>query len=200
MALTHPSLEGLENYQRLEFLGDRVLGLVASEWMYQDFPGEREGFLSRRFIDLVRKETLAEVAQNLKIEDYIKTSPTVVGQGGKSNPAILSDVIEAIIGAMYLDGGLGVPTKFIKTHWAEFLSREVVAKDPKSALQEWAQGRGLPLPVYEITERSGPDHELVFTLKVTINNKGDAEASGTSKRVAEAEAAAILLNNLTRGK
>lgn len=195
IALTHPSLEGEENYQRLEFLGDRVLGLVCARWMYEEYPFEREGDLSRRFIDLVRKETLAEVAENIKIGPEIRTSKTV-GQDGKSNPAILSDVMEALIGALYLDGGLEVASAFIKKHWSEFLTRDAVAKDPKSALQEWAQGRGLPLPLYEVVERSGPDHQPQFTVKVSIKNGGQKIAVGPSKRLAETEAAELLLTEL----
>ncbi|MGY8986000.1 MAG: ribonuclease III [Sphingomonadales bacterium] len=198
VALTHPSLEGFESYQRLEFLGDRVLGLLVSAWIYEKYPLEKEGALSRRFIELVRKETLAEVAQNLKIERYIKISKTVVGQDGRGNPTILSDVVESLIGAMYLDGGLEALGVFIRTHWAEFLTRDVIPKDPKSALQEWAQGRGFPLPQYEITDRSGLDHQPIFTLKVSIKNQGEAIATGNSKRVAETEAAEHLLNQLNQ--
>jgi ribonuclease-3 len=199
-ALTHPSLEGEDNYQRLEFLGDRVLGMVIGALLYQKYPGDREGNLSRRQTALVRKETLAEVARNLKLGRYIRMTETTVRGGGRTNPSILSDVIEALIGALYLEAGAAVAEAFIKKNWGPYLSADVVKKDSKTDLQEWAQGRGLALPEYEEIKKTGPDHAPKFVVEVTVDGAGSAQAEGASKQAAEILAARDLLNKMTAKK
>ncbi len=199
-ALTHPSLEGETNYQRLEFLGDKVLGMVIGALLYDTYPRDREGNLSRRQTALVRKETLAEVAQNLKLGRYIRMTETTARGGGRTNPSILSDVIEALIGALYLEAGAGVAEAFIKKNWDPYLSADVVKKDSKTALQEWAQGRGLALPEYEEIKKTGPDHAPKFVVEVTVEGAGSAQAEGASKQAAEILAARDLLNKMTAKK
>ncbi|GHF29656.1 ribonuclease 3 [Kordiimonas sediminis] len=201
-ALSHPSLSGRENYQRLEFLGDRVLGLVISTWLFEKFPAEAEGQLNRRFIALVRKETLAEVARELGLVDVIKMTPGARKEGAHTKDAVQADVCEAVIGAMYLDGGLEVARAFIKKHWESRVGEEeATAKDFKTRLQEFAQGRGLALPTYKQTGRKGPDHSPIFTISVTVEGHGEAEGQGTSKRIAEQAAADMLLQKLaTKGQ
>ena len=199
-ALTHPSIESRVNYQRLEFLGDRVLGVVIGNLVYKTYPQDREGQLSRRQAALVRKETLAQVARDLGVGRYIRMTDTALRTGGRDNPSILADVIEALIGALYLDAGLTVTGAFIEAAWAKYLNREGVAKDPKSALQEWAQGRGRPLPAYTGVGREGPDHAPRFIVEVTVEGLGSARAEGASKQEAETLAAEILIRQLTSKK
>lgn len=192
-ALTHPSLSGSYNYQRLEFLGDRVLGLSVSTRLLAEFPKEQEGSLNRRFASLVRKETLAEMARKLDIAKHIKLTPGAETEGTRSKEAVQADVCEAVIGAIYLDGGFDVADAFIKKHWAGLTGEEDGAiKDSKTMLQEWCQARAMPLPTYKVTGRDGPDHSPVFTIEVTVDGKGGAQASGTSKRIAEQSAAKEL--------
>lgn len=192
-ALTHPSLEGEAHYQRLEFLGDRVLGMVIAGRLYEKFKGETEGRLSRRLAALVRKETLGQIALKLDLGPLIRMTPTVERGGGRKNPSILSDVLEALIGALYLDGGYGAALVFVEKVWAENLEGKTAGKDPKTGLQEWAQSRGLPLPEYEILEQSGPDHSPSFKIGVSVEGLGSASAKGNSKRQAQTRAAEKLL-------
>lgn len=198
-ALTHPSLEGETNYQRLEFLGDRVLGLVIGRLLFETFPGEREGQLSRRQAQLVRRETLAGIAKELGLPRYIRMTAITERGGGRESRAILSDVLEALIGVMFLEGGLEAADQFIRKHWAGRLKVPEAAKDPKSALQEWAQGRGLTLPAYSLASRAGPDHAPRFTVTVSVEGRGEVSAEGTSKQEAEVKAAKKLLAALKRG-
>lgn len=199
-ALTHPSIESKVNYQRLEFLGDRVLGVVIGNLLYKTYPKDREGQLSRRLAALVRKETLAQVARDLGVGRYIRMTDTALRTGGRDNPSILADVVEALIGALYLDAGLTVTGAFIEASWGKYLNRETVAKDPKSALQEWAQGRGRPLPSYTGVGRGGPDHAPRFIVEVTVEGLGSARAEGSSKQEAETLAAEILFGQLKSKK
>ena len=202
-ALTHPSVDpqarGLarHGYQRLEFLGDRVLGLLIAEWLLERHGGEPEGALSRRSSALVREETLAEVAQTIGLGDHVRLSVGERDQGGRDKHAILADVAEAVIGAIYLDGGLDAARSFVRRRWADPMARDPVPpKDAKTALQEWAQGRGLPLPDYRVVDRSGADHAPQFTVEVTVTGAGQAEGRAGSKRLAERKAAAALLTSL----
>ncbi len=199
-ALTHPSLEGEANYQRLEFLGDKVLGMVIGALLYDTYPRDREGNLSRRQTALVRKETLAEVARNIKLGPHIRMTETTARGGGRTNPSILSDVIEALIGALYLEAGAGVAEAFIKKNWGPYLSADVVKKDSKTALQEWAQGRRLPLPEYAEIKKTGPDHAPKFVVEVTVDGAGSSQAAGASKQAAEILAAEDLLKKMTTKK
>lgn len=196
-AMIHRSASGSRGvtYERLEFLGDRVLGLLVAEMLYLRFPGEDEGALARRHAALVRREALARVALDVGLGPYIVMSRGEEEAGGRNNPAILADVCEALLGALYLDGGLDAARRFIETHWPSMMEEEALAppKDAKTALQEWAQSRGLPLPVYETVGHEGPDHSPVFTVRVRVEGLPAAEASGTSKRAAAQAAARVLL-------
>lgn len=193
-ALTHPSLSGSHNYQRLEFLGDRVLGLSVATLLLEAFPGEAEGKLNRRFTALVRKETLAEMSRKLGLVDALKLTPGAETEGTRTKEAVQADVTEAVIGAMYLDGGYDIADAFIREHWSPLMSvGPNVHKDNKTQLQEWCQARSLPLPYYKMVDRSGPDHSPVFTIEVIVENKGSAKAQGNAKRQAEQAAAAELL-------
>lgn len=196
-ALTHPSLDGSPHYQRLEFLGDRVVGLVIAEALYELFPDEREGSLSRRLTYLVRRETLGEIALEVGLAPHIHMTESAEAAGGRENLALLSDVLEAVIAALYQEGGYSLARDFIHRHWQSRLTAsDVTLKDAKSALQEWAQGRGLKTPSYKVTHRSGPDHHPTFRISVEVPGFGKAEAEGLAKRDAEQEAARILLDRL----
>lgn len=200
-ALTHPSLSGTYNYQRLEFLGDRVLGLAVSTLLLKEYPKEAEGHLNRRFTSLVRKETLAEMAQQLDIVKYIKLTPGAEAEGTREKEAVQADVCEAIIGAMYLDAGYETVEEFICKHWSQLLDGEHnVVKDSKTLLQEWCQARGTELPKYEVVDRSGPDHQPVFIIEAIVKGQGSAKAQGNAKRVAEQAAAAALFRTLSGEK
>lgn len=202
-ALTHPgcaeSRNGVAyNYQRLEFLGDAVLGLVVAEMVYSLYPQENEGSLAKRHAALVRSESLAQIARSLALGEFMKVTSGAGAKGERENNSNLEDVCEALIGAMYLDGGLDAARAFIERHWAP-LARNVQAapKDAKTTLQEWAQGRGLPLPVYTVLSTTGPAHAPQFTVEVRLEVGGEtATAEASNKRQAEQLAAAELLNKL----
>ena len=195
-ALTHGSHSG-ETYERLEFLGDRVLGLVVATWLYERFPSEPEGKMSRRYNALVERETCAEVGHALDLPRYIR-----LGRQARENQANLSenvvgDVVEAILGAIYLDGGLELADRFIRTNWAPFLDIQKRAPvHPKSALQERAAARNLGVPLYELVGRFGAHHAPRFKVKVSLGRHGEAEAEGASKQEAETAAAAALLDKM----
>lgn len=198
-ALTHPSLAGEASYQRLEFLGDRVLGLVIATWIFHDYCDEDEGRLNRRFSSLVRGETLAEMALSLTLDKHIRMTAAAQGENTHKKPAVLADICEALIGAMYSDGGLKVAEKFIHTHWADLMSDGPShSKDAKTLLQEWTQKRSLSLPRYMEITRSGPAHQPMFTIEVSVEDYGSAQASGTSKQQAQQEAAKLLLTELEK--
>lgn len=206
-ALTHSSMSGMDRrtkvrvYERLEFLGDRVLGLVVAEWLLDRFPDEPEGSLARRHTALVRAETLSAVARRIDLGRYMRLAPSEQDARGKVNPGLLADACEAVIGAMFQDGGLEPPRRFIRSAWADAVeSAASPPQDPKTALQEWAMGRSLGLPVYETVSRSGPDHAPVFEVRVTVKGKAPATARGASKRIAEKQAAEELLRQIEAGK
>jgi ribonuclease-3 len=195
-ALTHGSVMGTRggDYQRLEFLGDRVLSLVVAELLYRTFPKENEGKLARRFVALVRREALAEVAAKIGLGDHLILSPGEADSGGRKNPSLLADVCEAVIAALYLDGGLAAAAAFINRHWKALMAREETPPmDAKTSLQEWLQGRGLPLPVYRIVGRTGPDHAPEFTIEVAAGAARPVTGLGLSRRAAEQQAAAAAL-------
>ncbi len=178
-------------------MGDRVLGLVVARWLYDRFPNEQEGQLNRRFTALVRQETLADIAASTGLSEYILLESGAEQEGTRSTPAVLADICEAVIGSLYLDGGLEVAETFIKKNWAQPLQAgPEVYRDAKTALQEWAQGKGLPLPRYWTISRTGPDHNPEFEIAVRVDGAGEASARGASKRAAEQGAAARLLQNL----
>ena len=199
-ALTHPSLAGEPNYQRLEFLGDRIIGMVAADMVFRAFPKEREGKLSRRFAALVRRETLAQVARDIDLAEYIRMTETTARAGGRVNSSILSDVVEALIGALFLDAGLNGASRFIEASWAKFLEHGTAPKDPKSALQEWAQGRGRPLPEYQVLKSEGPDHTPRFTVSVSVEGAGSMTSTGSSKQEAGVKAAEALFKQIQKAK
>ena len=199
-AITHPSLEGKDNFQRLEFLGDRVLGFVIAGAVYRTFRGDDEGRLSRRQAHLVRKETIARIAKDLGLEGHVRMTDTARRAGMRAQQSISADALEAIIGALYLDGGLRVAETFIKRYWKTALELPAIAKDPKSALQEWAQARAKPLPEYTIKSRKGPDHAPRFVIKVSVEGAGMAEAEGASKQETETLAASALLKKIGKSR
>jgi ribonuclease-3 len=198
-ALSHISaLKGSRNragsYQRLEFLGDHVLGLVISDMLFRAFPKADEGELSRRLADLVRKETCAEIARAIDLGAAIRLGSSEVNAGGRKRPAILADVCEALIGAVYLDGGYAAAEAMVGRLWeARMRTTAQPLRDPKTVLQEWAQARGLPTPAYREVARSGPDHNPEFRVAVQLPQLAPAEGSGRSKRAAEQAAAAAMM-------
>ncbi|MGE0253826.1 MAG: ribonuclease III [Alphaproteobacteria bacterium] len=195
-ALAHASAGSGRDYQRLEFLGDRVLGLVIAEHLLERFPTASEGDLTPRLVALVRQETLAEIGAALGLGAHILTSPGEAGAGVRASPAILADIVEAIIAALYLDGGLAAARAFILRHWAALVDTALPPRDAKTALQEWAQARRLPLPSYRVAGRTGPDHAPEFTVEASVRGQPPATAAGPSKREAEQRAASLLLATL----
>ena len=199
-ALTHISgVSGANarsaSYQRLEFLGDRVLGIAVSAMLYAEFPNATEGELSRRLADLVRRESCAEVAAAWDIGPYMRLGPGEALSGGRGRQAILGDVCEAIIGAVFLDGGYEAASALVRRAWeSRMLAPGRSLQDPKTALQEWAQAQGKPTPVYSETERSGPAHAPRFTITVAVEGLLPADGSGSSKRLAEQAAAAAFMH------
>ncbi len=205
-AFTHSSAFGAAagrrrgvSYERLEFLGDRVLGLIVAEMLYQAFPEESEGALARRLAELARKESIAGVAESLDLGRHLVISRGEEESGGRRNPSLLADACEAVIGAMYLDGGLAPAKAFVERHWRPLLAHDVrPPKDAKTALQEWAQGSGLPLPAYRIRSSEGPPHDPVFEGEVAVEGRPPAVGSGRSRRAADQAAAAALLDAVRR--
>ena len=201
-ALTHssaarPGRRAPRSYERLEFLGDRVLGLMIADLLMRRFPEEGEGALSRRHAALVRKETLAEIAAGLSLGEWLVVGRSEEDAGGRANPATLADALEALIGALHLDGGFDVAAGFIERHWRECLDAMVEPpRDAKTTLQEWAQGRGLPLPDYRVVASSGPAHAPSFEVEVALPGLPPVRAAGRSKRAAERSAAERLLTRL----
>jgi ribonuclease-3 len=204
-ALTHVSSVKsgdmrLQSYQRLEFLGDRVLGLVIAELLSEAFPAADEGELARRMADLVRKETCAEVATDWNTGPNIRLGAGEAQSGGRKRLTILADVCEAVIGAVFLDGGYPAAQAVIANAWKERLTQEHGGRrDPKTLLQELAQARRLGTPTYREVSRSGPAHRMHFFMAVEVEALGSAEGEGTSKREAEQAAARALLDRLQAG-
>jgi ribonuclease-3 len=197
-SLTHASFSGpMASYERLEFLGDRVLGLLLAHYFYEHCPDDNEGALSLRLHSEARTATLAIVARKLNIEDFLQTQP---GINFAKNDNVLADIIESLLAAIYLDSGLNDAAAFLKAHWplatTTPASRE---KDAKSQLQEWALGQGLGLPVYRRLAKSGPDHAPEMTYEVSVANSGSKSATGSSRKIAEQKAAAALLAYLQAG-
>jgi ribonuclease-3 len=197
-ALTHISaLAGKSrggSYQRLEFLGDHVLGLVVSEMLFQAFPKADEGELSRRLADLVRRETCAEIARAIDVGAVIKLGVSESNSGARRRTAILADVSESLVGAVFIDGGYAAARDVVDRLWGERMRRpQKPLRDPKTLLQEWAQARGLPTPSYREVERTGPHHSPEFRVEVLLPAIDPAEGLGRSKRAAEQAAAAAML-------
>jgi ribonuclease-3 len=208
-ALTHPSALAAERrrdrrrklvkrgYERLEFLGDRVLGLVVADLLWWRFEDEPEGDLTRRHTHLVRREALARVAETIELGPHLVLSRAEAAAGAAGNPGILADACEALIAAIFVDGGFAAASSFVRRFWEPLIDEmEEPPRDPKTALQEWAQARGLALPAYELVSTSGPDHSPLFTVAASVAGGDRATATASSKRLAEARAAASLLDRL----
>lgn len=200
-ALTHRSAagaKGVGSNERLEFIGDRVLGLIVAEWLIERFPNEQEGKLGPRLASLVSKPSLASVAEAHNVGAMLTVAQGEAKRGVSTQANVLADAIEAMIGALYLDGGLDIARQFIRRVFAPAVQGQAAPpKDPKTALQEWALKRALPLPAYEIIEQSGPSHAPRFIVQVRVGEVS-ATASAGAKRVAEQEAARNLLGTLPK--
>lgn len=195
-AVTHRSAApgGGPGYERLEFLGDRVLGMAVAAMLYRHFPAENEGRLSQRYAQLVRKETLAAIARQLAIGDHLRMAAGEEQRGIRDNPAVLADVLEALVAALYLDGGTAPAFAFVERHWRPHMTAQrEPPRDAKTRLQEWALARGLPLPSYRLLARCGPDHAPTIAVAASVEGLARQEASGPSRRAAEQEAARKLL-------
>jgi len=198
LALTHasarPSLKPNEDNERLEFLGDRVLGLAVAELLTASLPEASEGELARRFNQLVRAETCAEVAQRWELGKLIVMSGSEAESGGRAKKTILANACEAVLGAIFIDGGYEPARDVVHRFWAaELCGFDLAAPDAKSILQEWAQGRHLPLPRYIEVSREGPDHKPRFTSEVQIDGVAPERGHGANKRAAEQAAALAML-------
>lgn len=197
-ALTHSSAKG-SNYERLEFLGDRVIGLLIAHWLYERFSGEPEGKLSRRFNTLVARETCADVGRELGLPALIRLGKQAREDGANWSDNVVGDVVEALAGALFLDGGLEAAEMFVRRSWGALVDEQrKPPRHPKSALQELAAAKGLPNPDYEVTGRSGAHHTPHFTVRVSIADLGEAEGEGQSKQEAETAAATALLDALKK--
>ncbi len=199
-ALTHSSVAAtadLASYERLEFLGDRVVGLVIADTLMRMFPDENEGDLSRRLARLVDRDSMADIAAAHDFGPYMHLGAGEQRSAPGGNRSILADAVEAVIGAVYLDGGLEAARPVIELLWAGLLDASgAPPTDPKTALQEWAQGRGLKLPLYNVVSREGPDHAPQFVVEVQVTGHEPARGKGSSKRTAERAAAEILMATL----
>ncbi|HEV2079727.1 MAG TPA: ribonuclease III [Allosphingosinicella sp.] len=196
-AMTHSS-RGEAHYQRLEFLGDRVLGLVIATWLYELFPDETEGKLSHRLNALVSGETCADVGRQLGAGAHVILGKQARDDGAADSDNVLGDVVEALIGALYLEAGLDPAAAFVRRAWGDRVSEHDKApKHPKSGLQEWAAANNRKPPVYRLIGRSGPHHAPRFSVEVEISGAGTATAEGLSKQEAEKAAAQALLEKLS---
>ncbi len=195
-ALSHSSA-GPNSYERLEFLGDRVLGLSVARWLFERFPDEPEGKMSRRYNVLVARETCAEVGRTLGIPPLIKLGKQAREDSANLSDNVVGDCVEALLGALLLDGGLDVADRLVRKLWAPYLdSQKRAPHHPKSALQELAAAKGLKAPEYELLGQFGVHHAPTFRVKIAIKGLGEAEAEGSSKQDAETAAATALLEKL----
>lgn len=195
-ALTHASF-GEAQYERLEFLGDRVLGLAIAAWLYELFPNEPEGQMSKRLNALVARETCAQVGRELGVGPRLRLGKQAREDGAFESDNVIGDAVEALIGAIYLDSGLDDAAAFVRRAWGDRVSaRDEAPQHPKSALQEWAAAQDRKPPVYRLAERSGPHHAPTFVVEVEIRGVGTASAEGASKQEAETAAAQKLLEQL----
>jgi ribonuclease III len=202
-ALTHSSVRGGDakrtDNERLEFIGDRVLGLAIVEMLHESEPTASEGEMARRYNSLVKGEACARIARELGLGQHLILSPSEAEHGGRDKENILADAMEAVLGAIFLDGGFAKARDAVRRIWSPRAGAQPAAAagaDPKSSLQEWAQGRGLALPRYVAVARSGPDHAPSFTTEVRVTGLPPVQGSGPSKRSAEQAAASALLDQL----
>ncbi len=204
-ALTHPSVnkrnseDQIVSYERLEFLGDSILNMVVSAMLFKMFPEEKEGALAKRKTDLVCGSTIANVAKEIELGNFIIMNNSERCNGGKCNLKNLENSLEALIGAIYIDGGLESVEKFIIRHW-EKLAKDILdpPQDPKTSLQEWTQKNKLPLPEYELVKQTGPAHNPEFTISIFIENYGKVSACASSKKIAEQKAAELILEKIKK--
>ncbi len=202
-ALTHPSVNKrnsknqIVSYERLEFLGDSVLNMVVSAILFKLFPEEKEGALAKRKTDLVCGNTIANVAKEIKLGSFIIMNNSERCNGGRCNLKNLENSLEALIGAIYIDGGLENVEKFITQYW-EKLAKGMLdpPQDPKTSLQEWTQKNKLPLPEYELVKQTGPAHNPEFTISICIEDYGKVSACASSKKIAEQKAAELMLEKI----
>jgi len=201
MALTHRSLAreiGHAHNQRLEFLGDAVLGMLIAEMLYALYPDANEGDLSKRLVALVNGAQLASIAANMGLAEHLQLSASEEEQGGRANPSNLEDACEALLGAIYLDGGIDAVRPVVERFWrAQATALTAAPKDAKTALQEWAQARGLPLPEYALISAEGPAHAPDFVIEVRVDGVPPQRANAKNKRVAERLAAETMLATLS---
>jgi ribonuclease III len=196
LAFTHSSV-GRDSYERLEFLGDRVLGQAIARALYERHPNEPEGYLSRRYNALVDRETCAEIGREIGVPAIVRLGKQAREDGASQSENVVGDVVEALIGALLLDGGLEAAQRFILGAWEPYLaSQRRAPQHPKSALQELAAARGCKAPVYEVVARTGAHHAPRFTIRVSLPKLGEATADGSSKQEAETAAAEALLSQL----
>jgi ribonuclease-3 len=192
-ALTHGSTGAVRNYERLEFLGDRVLGLSIAEWLYQRNGGS-EGELAQRLNALVSRQMCASVARDMGAPGHLRLGKQARDDGAADSDNVLGDIMESLLGASFIESGFAASRDIVLTLWAEALEgRAGRAKHPKSALQEWAAGNRRKPPEYRVVDRSGPDHAARFTVRVSVKNVGEIEASGPSKQDAETAAAKAFM-------
>ena len=192
-ALTHGSVGADKDYQRLEFLGDRVLGLAIAEWLYRRDAGT-EGELAQRLNALVSRASCAKVARAIGLPDHVRIGKQARDDGAQESDNVLGDVMEALLGANFLESSFSATREVIRDLWADALAGEAGrSKHPKSALQEWAAGNQRKPPEYAVVDRSGPDHAAKFTVRVKVHKVGEAEATAGSKQDAETEAARLFM-------
>ena len=195
-SLIHKSYDSTDNNEKLEFLGDRVLGLVFAKTLLKIYPNDKEGIIDKKFANLVNKKTCLLIAKKLELKKFITTGFSNKGQS-RSDDKIVSDGLEALLGAIYLDQGMNVVEKFILKYWDEFLEKSVVTLiDAKTQLQEYSLKKFKSLPVYTIQKQSGPQHSPIFKVEVKIQNSKKYYATGTSKKDAQQNAAKKLLTDL----
>ncbi len=195
-ALTHTSVSR-DSYERLEFLGDRVIGLVMARWLYERFPGEPEGKLSRRYNVLVARETCGEIGRELGLPAVIRLGKQAREDGANWSDNVVGDVVEALVGALFVEAGLDKAEEVIRRIWGPYVDAQRRAPEhPKSALQELAAAKNFAAPDYEVSRKSGAHHAPRFTVSVSIKGVGEATAEGSSKQEAETAAATELLNRL----
>jgi len=206
-ALTHPSLSSAKGrgakgeasaYERLEFLGDRVLGLVIAHWLFGLYPDAKEGELAKRHAALVSRDALTLIAEKFGLGAYLLLAHGEDAHAPRKNLAALSDAMEGLIGALFLDGGLDPASRFIHEYWKDDIGVAAAPADPKTSLQEYAQSKGLPLPVYKVLEHSGPSHAPCFVIECRVSGLPVARAEGGSKREAEKKVAQVLLEEIKK--
>jgi ribonuclease-3 len=196
LAFTHSSVSR-DSYERLEFLGDRVLGMVIANALYRRYPNEPEGYLSRRYNGLVDRETCAENGREIGVPALIKLGKQAREDGANRSENVVGDVVEALIGALFIDGGIDAAERFILKLWEpDVESQRRAPQHPKSALQELAAAKGCKPPTYEVVSRTGAHHAPKFTIRVSVPKLGEAMAEGLSKQEAETAAASALLSQL----